>query len=324
MAEEPNKGGKEPQRGRQADKPHEIPSRGWKDILKRTTKDLSQDHCTIVAAGVAFYILIGIVPGIAALISIYGLVANPAQVQQQFASMKNMIPGGAYELLSQQMQTIASSPKTAGWGAAIGIIVALWSGSSATKALIEGLNISYHEQEKRGFVKLNATAVVLTLAGVVGAAIMIGLITVLPAVVRAVAGSGVAETWAKVGRWPLLLIFFMSVLTLLYRYAPSREKAQWKWVSWGAVGATLLWIAASALFSLYVSHFSSYNKTYGALGTVVILLMWFYISAYCVLLGAELNSEMERQTARDTTSGRPEPMGRRGAFSADKLGEAQS
>lgn len=322
MADE-SRGKEQLERGRGADKPHQIPKPGWKDIIKRTLNDLTRDHCTIVAAGVAFYILIGIVPGIAALISIYGLVANPAQIQQQFASMKSMMPAGAYQLLSQQMQTIASSPKTAGWGAAIGIVLALWSGSSATKALIEGLNISYHEEEKRNFVKLNATALLLTGAGVIGAAIMVGLITVLPGVVRALAGSGAAEVWAKVVRWPLLLVVFMTAIALLYRYAPSREKPKWKWVSWGAVSATLLWLAASALFSLYTSHFGSYNKTYGALATVVILLMWFYISAYCVLFGAELNSEMERQTARDTTSGRPEPMGRRGAFSADTLGEAQ-
>src|SRR5579864_5004921 len=151
MADE-SRGNEQPERGRGADKPHQIPKPGWKDIIKRTLSDLTRDHCTIVAAGVAFYILIGIVPGIAALISIYGLVANPAQIQQQFASIESLMPAGAYQLLSQQMQTIASSPKTAGWGAAIGIVLALWSGSSAAKALIEGLNISYHEEEKRNFV----------------------------------------------------------------------------------------------------------------------------------------------------------------------------
>jgi membrane protein len=311
-------------RGRHADKPSDIPKRGWKDILKRTKKGLAEDHVTIVAGGVAFFALLGSVPAIAATISIYGLIADPAQVEQQFASVRHMMPAEAYELLRQQMHQIASAETAAGLGAVIGIALALWGGAKAMGALMDGLNITYNEQEKRGFFKLNGTALLLTLAAVVGVVIMVGLIAVLPAVLDRLALGQAAQTWVSILRWPLLLAFFMFGLTMLYRFGPSRDKPQWRWVSWGAVGATLIWLAASALFSLYVANFDSYNKTYGSLGTIVILLMWFYISAYCVLLGAELNAEMERQTEKDSTVGHPEPRGERGAFSADNIGEAQT
>jgi membrane protein len=312
------------QRGRAAEKPRQIPKQGWKDILKRTKDEIRKDHLTIVAAGVAFFIMVGIVPTIAALISIYGLVADPAQIQQQFDSVKHVMPAGAHQLLSEQMTRIASSSKAAGWGAALGILLALWGGSKAVKALIEGLNVAYSEQEKRGFVKLTITSLMLTLAGIAGLAFLIGLIAFLPSALRSLGVGETLQTIAVISRWPLLLLFFMVGLTVLYRYGPSRAEPRWMWVSWGALGATLLWLAASALFSLYVSNFGSYNKTYGSLGTIIILLMWLYLSAYAVLVGAELNAQLERQTARDITRGAPEPMGKRGAFSADDLGEGRS
>lgn len=319
--EEPND---QQTRGRHAEKPQQIPKRGWKDILKRTKEEIRKDHLTIVAAGVAFFVMLAIVPGIAAIISIYGLVADPAQVQQQFASIKGVMPSEVYQLLNEQMTNIASSSTAAGWGAALGILVALWGGSKGVKALIDGLNIAYREEEKRGFFKLNLAAIGLTLAGVVGLLILIGLIAFVPAILRSLNVGDTLQTLGSVLRWPLLLVFFMAGLAVLYRYGPSRDEPRWSWVSGGAIAATFLWLIASLLFSFYVANFGSYNKTYGSLGTVVILLMWVYLSAYSVLLGAELNAEMERQTAEDTTKGRPEPMGHRGAFSADNLGEARS
>jgi membrane protein len=311
-------------RGREATTPGELPKPGWKDILKRTKDDVRRDHVTIVAAGVAFFCLLGIVPTIAALISIYGLVSDPAQVQQQFESLRGVMPGEAYKLLNEQMQNIAKSSTAAGWGAVLGILLALWGGSKAVKALIDALNIMYHEDEKRGAIKLTMTAVLLTVAGVVIVAIAVGLIAILPAVLQSIGLGKSTETLISALRWPLLLILFLTALNALYRYGPSRDEPRWKWVTWGAVVATGLWLGVSWLFSLYVTHFGNYNKTYGSLGAVVILLMWFYVSAYVILLGAELNSEMERQTARDTTEGKPERMGKRGAFSADTLGEARS
>lgn len=311
-------------RGRGAETPTQIPKRGWKDILKRTKEDAGRDHVTIVAGGVAFFTLLGIVPGLAAVISIYAWIADPAQVQEQFAAMRGVVPEEAYQLLNDQMKSIASSSTAAGWGAVLGVLLSIWGGSKAMKALIEGLNIMYDEEERRGFIKLNIYALLLTLAAAVGVIVAVGLIAVLPAVIDKFGLGESAEMVVTALRWPLLLVFFMTALSVLYRFAPSRDEPQWKWVSWGAVGATALWLAGSGLFSLYVTYFDSYNKTYGSLGAVVILLMWFYLSAYAILLGAELNTEMERQTAKDTTKGAPAPMGQRNAHAADTLGESKA
>jgi membrane protein len=220
------------------------------------------------------------------------------------------------------MQNMARSSTTAGWGAVVGVLLSLWGGSKAMKALIEGLNVMYGEEERRNFLKLNLSALLLTLVMAVGVIVAVGLVAVLPAAIGVLGLGKSTELLVSALRWPLLLVFFLIGLSVLYRFAPNRDDAQWKWVSWGALAATALWLAVSGLFSLYVTYFGSYNKTYGSLGGVVILLMWFYLSAYAVLLGAELNAEMERQTAEDTTKGAPQPMGRRGAHAADTLGKS--
>lgn len=306
-------------RGRSADKPGQIPKRGWRDILSRTKDEIKEDNLSIVAAGVAFYILLGIIPALAALISIYGLVADPATIQEQVSSMRGMLPPDVISIFDQQMTRIASESGKAGWGAAIGILLALWSGSKAVKALMTALNITYEEEETRGFFRLNLTALGLTFAGVIAVIIAVGLIVAIPIALQTVGFGQVAEMLVSILRWPLLAIFAIVALSALYRYAPDREQAQWQWVSWGAVGAAALWLAVSAGFSFYVSNFGSYNKTYGSLGAVIVLLLWFMISAYVMLLGAELNAEMEHQTARDTTDESPKPMGRRGAYVADNV-----
>lgn len=189
---------------------------------------------------------------------------------------------------------------------------------------MDGLNIAYHEDEKRGFFRLNATSLVLTVAGVVSLCVLVGVLTSVPAVVRYF---HLDQTWRQILmglRWPVLFVFLMFALAVLYRFAPSRTEAKWKWVSWGAFIAAALWLLISAAFAVYLTYFNSYNKTYGSLGAIVVLLTWLYLSVYAVLLGGELNGEMERQTARDTTKGAPKPQGHRGAFSADNLGESRS
>jgi membrane protein len=311
-------------RGRHADKPHRIPGRGWKDVLKRTRDEIRNDHLSVVAGGVAFFGLLGTIPALAALISIYGLVADSQQVEQQFNSLSSVVPGEVHQVLGAQMKAIASSASVAGWGAAVGLLLAIWGGTRAVKAVIEALNLIYSEEEKRGFLKLNITAFLLTLAAIVSIAIAVGLIAVLPAILGTLGLSKIAGWAVSISRWPLLLFLFMVGLSVLYRFGPSRNRPRWEWVSVGAIAATALWLGASALFSLYVSNFDSYNKTYGSLGTVVILLMWFYISGYVVLVGAELNCEIERQTARDTTDEPEKAMGQRRAVAADSLGEARS
>jgi membrane protein len=221
------------------------------------------------------------------------------------------------------MTRIASQPRAAGFGAIIGLLVALYGSAKATKALIEGLNIAYDERERRSFIKLNGIALVLTLGAIVGALITIGLLAVLPAVVDRLGVGDTAQAVINWLRWPVLVGGFMLALGVVYRYGPSRDDAQWRWVSWGAVTAAVLWLIGSGAFALYVSKFAGYDKTYGPLGTVVVFMLWLFITAFVVLIGAELNAEMERQTVKDTTKGQPEPLGERGAQAADTLGPAR-
>lgn len=307
-------------RGRNADKPTEIPKQGWLDVLSRTKQQLTDDNLSIVAAGVAFYGFVAVVPALAATVAIYGLVADPHQVTEQITALARVVPGDALPLLRDQMIRITANDQAAGIGAILGVLLAIYSSANATKALISGLNIAYDETEKRGFIKLSFIAMVLTVGAIVGAVLAVGLVAVLPTVLSHLPLGGSIETLLNVLRWPLLLGGFMAGLAVMFRYGPCRRDAKWSWVSPGAILATVLWLIGSALFSLYVSKVGSYDKTYGPLGAVVVFLMWLYISAFVVLIGAELNSELERQTKRDTTDEPEKPLGQRGAKSADTVG----
>lgn len=319
----PNKARQEPERGRHADKPTEFPKRGWLDILWRTKAQLDEDNLSIVAAGVAFYGFVAVVPSLAATIGLYALIADAGTVGEHLGLLSQVVPGQVMPMLEEQVKRIAADDTAAGWSAAVGLLIALYSSANATKALITGLNVAYDEQEKRGFFKLNLLALGLTLAGIVGVIANLALVAVLPQVLQALhLGRGV-ETALGWLRWPVIAGLFMFALAVIYRFGPCRKKALWRWVSWGACVATVLWIAGSALFSLYVSKFASYDKTYGSLGAVVVFLMWLYVTAYAVLVGAEFNSEMERQTLKDTTEGGPKPLGQRGAYAADTVGPAK-
>ena len=308
-------------RGRRAERPRDIPTPGWRDIALRTKDEISDDHVSITAAGVAFYALLAIFPAIAALISIWGLVADPAQIEQQIGSVAGMLPQEAASILRDQVHKVASNAGGAlSFGLIFGLLLTLYSAAAGMKALIEGLNVAYDEQEKRGFIRYNLVALGLTLGAIVALIVALGLIAVLPALLGSLGLGSTAATLIAWLRWPLLFVFAMVALAVLYRYAPSRDEPRWRWVSWGSVIATLLWVLGSIAFSLYVRNFASYDATYGSLGAVVILLMWLWLSAFIVLLGAELNSEMEHQTAEDTTAGPPRPLGERGARMADTVG----
>ncbi len=310
-------------RGRHADEPHQVPKSGWLDILSRTGSRISSDNITIVAAGVGFYAFVALVPALAALIGIYGLISDPSQVGNQITAFAKILPHEVLPLLEQQLKRITSNTHTASLSTIVGVLIALYSSASATKALIQGLDIAYGEREKRGFFKLNAVALLLTLGAIIGAVIAVALVAVIPALLQHISFGGPIDAIINWVRWPILVGGFIVALAVLYRYAPSRENAKWAWVSWGATVAALLWVIGSALFSLYVSKLGSYDKTYGSLAAIVVFLMWMYLSALVVLIGAELNSEMERQTVKDTTEGPPAPLGERGARSADTVGPAR-
>ncbi len=306
--------------GHHADAPSEIPSHGWKQVLWRVKERLGHDNISIIAAGVAFYAFLAIPSALTALVALYGLAFDPAEVGRQASSLAGVVPDQAMQLISQQLQAITSRPSsTLGIGFIVALVVALWSARSGMSTLMTALNIAYAEEERRGFLRFQAAALGLTAGAVLFALVSIALVAVLPAIIDLLPFGDAGKTLASVVRWPVLLVLVVSGLAAVYRYAPSRREPKWRWVSWGAALATILWIVGSALFSVYVGEFASYNKTYGSLGAVVVLMMWLYVSAYAVLLGAELNAELEHQTACDTTAGPPKPMGTRGAWAADTV-----
>jgi membrane protein len=311
-------------RGREAREPGEIPARGWKDILWRVKSQIKEDRLSIIAAGVAFYGLLAVFPGLIALVAIYGLAFDPAQVEQQAAAIGKLLPPQAAGILLGQLHDLTTTSSTAlGFGAIAGIVLALWSASAGMRTLMEALNVAYDEEESRGFVGYYGTALLLTLGAVLGLILAIALVVALPVALQFL-GLGEALKWlVAIAVWPVLLVAMLVGLAVVYRFGPSRAQPRWRWVSWGAVTATALWIVGSVLFSVYVTRFGSYNETYGSVGAIVILLMWFLLSSYAVLIGAELNAEMERQTRKDTTAGGEKPMGGRGAYAADTVGESK-
>jgi membrane protein len=308
-------------RGRAAGRPSDIPKAGWRDILLRVWREQSEDNISMIAAGVAFYMLLALFPTLAAMVSIYGLVADPAEIERQFGMVSSVLPQEATDILLGQMRQVAGASGGAlQLSVLVSLALTLWSASRGMNALINALNITYDERETRGFIKLNLIALGLTLGGIVFLILTLVLVAGLPAVFNALGLGGPVVQAVSLARWPLLAVAGIIGLAVLYRYAPDRQEPRWRWVSWGAILATLLWLLGSIAFSVYVGNFSNYNETYGSVGAVVILLLWLNLTAYVVLLGAELNAEMEHQTAQDTTTGGDQPIGHRRAYVADTVG----
>ena len=310
-------------RGREAESPQDISTRGYKDVLWRAWRGISEKNLFLVAGGATYSVLVALFPGLLALVSVYGLFFDRAQVGKQVAALSGMLPQAAQKLIEDELQQIVSSSHSAlGFGAIVGLLFALWSASRGMSGLMSALDIAYSQEEKRGFFKFNLVAIVLTLGLLVFGIIAIVLVAVLPAVVTSVSASAWFKWLVVIVEWPVLMIVVMTALSILYRFAPDRHPAKLKWLTPGAAAATLLWIVGSILFSIYVSNFANYNATYGSLGAVIVLLTWLYLSSVLVLLGAEINNELERQTRKDTTVEPPKPLGQRGAYSADTVGEA--
>jgi len=310
--------------GQSAERPAQIPARGWFQVLRRSIKEVGEDHLTLVAGGIAYAWFLALFPGMIAAVLIWGLVADPAQIQQQISDLAGGLPESAQPLVTDQLSSATSSASSGGGIAvAISIALALWSASAGIAGLVEATNIAYDEEEGRNFFVKRGLALLLTLGFIVFLALAIGLIAVFPVLIDQLAGGVIVEVAAQVVRWLVLVLAAIVALGMLYRIGPDRDAPQVKWLSLGAVIATVLWIAASAGFSFYVNNFSSYGDTYGSLAGVVVLLLWFWITALVVLLGAEINAEAEGQTARDTTTGPAEPMGRRGAVKADESPPAE-
>ena len=309
--------------GHGAHRPSQIPARGWWSILKRSVTEANNDRVMTEAAGITFYALLSLFPALTAMVSIYGLFAEPQTVQEHISMLSGFVPGGGMDIINEQLQRVTSSQTGAlGFGAIAGMLAALWSSNQGTKAMFDALNVVYEEKEKRGFFYRTVVTLAFTLGALVFTLLAITAIVVLPIVLNFIGLGSAAEWLLRIARWPLLLAGITLLLAALYRFGPSREKARWRWVTWGSAFAAVAWALLSAGFSWYVSHFGNYDATYGSLGAVIGFMTWMWLSGIVVLFGAELNAEMEHQTARDTTTGPEQRMGQRGAEMADTVAKA--
>lgn len=304
--------------GTNATTPLQIPLRGWWQIGKRLVVKVQRDNLSLIAAGVAFYFLLAIFPLLAALISLYGLFVDSAQLTQHMQVVVSIFPNDSHYIIEDQIhKLISKSDITLSTGFALSLTLALYSGGKGAQALVTACNITYQEDHGRGFLRGIFVRVILTLCMVLSVIFALSLMSILPSVIRYLSGFDLSKSQAKWITWPLMLLLFNVVLSALYRYGPVRSNAKWRWVTPGSLFASVTWVVVSAGFSYYLSQFAKYNETYGSIGGIVILLMWFYLSAYAILLGAELNSATEIQTHKDSTTGNPKPMGARGAKVAD-------
>lgn len=311
-----------PQRGRRADTPLEIPPIGWRDIVWRVYERVMNDNISLIAAGVAFYGLMGLFPGIAALMAIGGLWLEPGTVAGQIQELVAILPTDAAQIIIDQAKAVAGSDEAGlGLAAIIGLGTALYSSSRGVASIVTGLNVAYEEKEKRKFLTVFGMTIVLTIFLIGILILTVATIIALPVILDFVRLGVLAEDIVLVLRWPILMAVMIFALAVLYRWGPSRNPPKWRWVTPGAALACALWIVGTFGFSFYVGNFGSYNETFGTLGGVIVLLLWMWLSAFIVLLGAEFDAEMEAQTRKDSTVGVPRPMGQRGAIKADELGE---
>jgi membrane protein len=302
--------------GRDAANPAQMPLQAWRQIGLRTWKEFNADHIPAVAAGVTFFSLLALFPALGAFVSLYGLISNVEDARRQVIGMGGVLPGGAVTVIGDQMTRLTTTNHThLGFAFATGLLISIWSANAGVKALMSGLNVAYEEREKRGFIKLNLISLTFTVGLTVFAVAGIAAVVGAPQVLTTL---GLSRFQGEsLLRWPLIVAVTIGLLALLYRFGPSREHARWRWITPGSILAAVLWMAMSVGFSLYVANFGHYDRTYGPLGAMIGFMTWIWLSVTVVLLGAELNSELEQQTSVDTTTGPPEPVGQRGASVAD-------
>ncbi len=304
--------------GLDATAPTEVPARGWKDIAVRVKDDLRTDHISLSAAGVAFFGFLALIPALAAVVTVYGLVADPRDVQARMEELFTTLPTDARDLLTDQLTRLTESSSSAlGLGLVVAVALALWSASSGMAHLLEAINIAYGEEERRGPVARRGIALLMT----VGVLVVVGVAVAGFGAAASLGDSNTALRWiVRIATWVVAALLFIGVLAVLYRHGPDRDEPKWRWASPGAIVALVGWLVITAGFSVYVTNFGSYNETYGSLASIVIMLFWLYLSAFVVMVGAEVNSELEHQTARDSTRGPERPLGTRDAEVADTVG----
>jgi len=307
----------EPGRGRHARAPWHIPWKGWKDIFWRTYQQIGEDRLLAVAAGVVFYGLLAVFPAVTA------LFASPAAISDQLALLSGILPDSAVEILREQIGRLTANTSKLGLGFIFGLAIALWSANSGMKAIMDALNVVYEEKEKRGFIKLNLVSLGFTLAGIGVLLLALATVVVLPVALNFLGLHNATDLLLRIARWPLLTLVIILGLAVLYRYGPSRREPRWQWISVGSVVAAVAWLISSVLLSWYLANFAHYDATYGSLGAGIGMMMWMWISSIVILFGAQLNSEIEHQTIRDSTVPGDKPLGARGAAMADTVGKAQ-
>ena len=308
-------------RGRDANSPGVIPAKGLKDVFWRVVTEVNDDRVSLIAAGVTYYLLLALFPALGALVALYGFIADPASIASHINVLGSILPPGSLDIILGQLAALTQQKNsTLSFAFFGGLLVALWSANNGIKALFDAMNIAYGETEKRGLIKLNLLSLLFTFGALLVAVVLIFAIGVIPAILAYLWLDRWAELLASLGRWPVILAIVGAGITLISRYGPSREPAKLRWLTWGAALSTLLWLATSFLFSFYLENFANYNATYGTLGALIGFMVWTWISVVIVIVGAEVNAELEHQTARDSTTGSPRPMGERGAYVADTLG----
>lgn len=315
--------GKGDERGRRAHWPSQIPLRGWRDIAMRVWRDINEDRVLLIAGGVTFYLLLALFPAITAFISTYGFFADPATVGRHVAALADILPEGGLAIIEERLESLAGQDSSAlSFGFIFGFLFSYWSANNGVKSIFEGLNIAYDEKEKRSFLWLNVIAFCFTIGLALAGLFFVVAVGVLPLVIGFLHLGLFTEWVIELARWLLLLLVVLGGFSLLYRYGPSRKPARWRWISWGSLFATFVWLIASISFSYYLQNFGDYEAVYGSLGAAIGFMMWTWISVIILVVGAEINAEIEHQTAHDTTIGEARPVGARGAVVADTLGES--
>ncbi|MBD0413199.1 YihY/virulence factor BrkB family protein [Oryzicola mucosus] len=313
----------EKHRGREASSPAEIPALGWLDVGWRVMRKLFFDQVSLIAAGVTYYLLLAIFPALAALVSLYGFISDPIAIGRQLNLLSDLFPPGGIDLLANQLTALVNQRTSSlSIGFFGGLAIALWSAHNGLASLFDAMNVAYGEKETRGFFQRTAMVMAFTLSALFLVALVVFALGVLPAMLHYLSLDSFTEVVIAVLRWPLIILVVSFAMAVLYRYGPSREYAKLRWLTWGAFFATSMWLLASLGFSYYITNFSNYSLTYGTLGTLIGLMVWMWMSVIIVIMGAQINAELEHQTRVDSTTGAPQPMGERGAYVADTLGKA--
>ena len=313
---------RQPGRGRRAESPTAIPPKGWWDIARRAFDNVIEQNVVILSAGIAFFAMLALFPALGAMVTVYALIADPGDVAEHFAALSAILPPDVASIIGRQLEKLTGEQRPSlGAGLVFGVLFAIWSARRAVDALVRAVTVAYEEPETRGLVRMVVTTYALTVGAILLLVTTVALLVALPTALAWLPLSGPLSLAVRAGGWVIFFAVVMFALGVLYRHGPPRRSARVRWLSPGTLVATVLWVLGSAGFSIYVQGFGNFNETYGTLGAIIVLLLWFFLGAYSIVLGAVLNAEMEHQTARDTTVGERRPMGERGAFVADTIGE---